>query len=264
MGKTLTIFLDVDGVLTPIPESGESRDWLARLEFFETSIRPYLKRIEIVVSSSWRHHVDYQDFRSAMSDDVAAVVVGQTGASQDRKLDEINAWLAEHGPKNWVAIDDDESEFDSDSPLIKVDPTTGYNRGSFSQIRDRLFRLNKPFDGMTMEDIGNAAVKAAKMLERNKNALKEDAILISYLTNLNQLVKERDALNLKVLARIREVAPELADLAISAFDDKVSAAEWFCEPISAKNLSTPLEYVVRGNYESVQALLRGIKWDVYF
>lgn len=141
MSVKLTIFLDIDGVLTPIRGEGQVRDWLACLDVFESAVRPFLSQIEIVLSSSWRHAIDLEDFRSALSPDVAAVVIGATGPAGHRKLDEIRAWLEVHGQRAWLAIDDDESEFESERQLIVIDPRVGFSQESAEELQDRLREL---------------------------------------------------------------------------------------------------------------------------
>ena len=262
MAKKLTIFLDIDGVLTPIPKDGKPREWLAKLEFFEASIRPFLERIEIVISSSWRHVIDLHDFRSGLSDDIAAVVIGQTGVNRNCKLDEIDAWLAKHGSRTWVAIDDDESEFAFDWQLIKTDPSMGFNLESARRLRERIFDVSRSRDDwMAAEAIGAAAFAAAQTLKRNKESLKNDETLRRYLDVLRGETHENGILRSKVFTRIKESAPELSDLAISAFENRRGAAAWFCGPISATNPRTPLEYLISGDYELVEALILGIRQD---
>lgn len=258
MIRTLTIFLDIDGVLTPIPERDQNRERLSKLELFEVTVRPFLDTVEIVLASSRRNMVDVDDFRASVAGDVARTVIGQTGASRNRKIDEINEWLEKHGPRNWIAIDDDESEFDTDSPLINVNPTLGFDRESARLLKQQLFRTKLPLSDVPPEEIGKAAAFAATRRERNQNILANDNVLREYHGDLDGL-HDGEKLGDKVFERIGELVPDLAALAISAHETRRDAGIWFCEAISEKNPSTPLEYLIRGDYALVESFLRGIR-----
>src|SRR5579863_1120036 len=139
MSPQFYIFLDVDGVLHParwgVPgitvEQMRSMSPgqyeleaalrgframaegppLSHLSQFEEAIQPHLDKLQIVISSSWRHDVvTYNALLEAMSPPVRARVLGGTPKDRSRPL-AINQWLHEHAGPDFAAIvvDDDES-----------------------------------------------------------------------------------------------------------------------------------------------------------
>src|SRR5690606_25929530 len=90
-------------------------------------VRPWLDRIEIIVSSSWRFALDLADVQSAFSTDVARRIVSVTGRELNDRRMEIREWLDEHERESWLAIDDDARPFsDCRGNLIEIDRTTGF------------------------------------------------------------------------------------------------------------------------------------------
>lgn len=156
MSKTY-LFLDVDGVLHPyelqihgMPKGtpitlGRILDYgcdpvilgapLSRLPILVSIIRPYLDRLQIVISSSWRlYEAAYNDLLVAMSPDVRACVVGRTPEDPrgDRPV-EISTWLADHGEPGAqvIVLDDNLDEWWADLPdgaaFIGVDYSVGFS-----------------------------------------------------------------------------------------------------------------------------------------
>lgn len=157
------LFLDVDGVLhrfelqihgrpkgTPIT-LGRILDYgcdailtsppLSRLPLLEQVIRPYLDRLQIVVSSSWRLYPEsYDHLLTAMSPDVRDCVVGRTPSDigGGRPI-EISTWLADHGEpgSQVIAIDDNLTEWWADLPDGSVFIGTDFAVG-FSDLDGRV------------------------------------------------------------------------------------------------------------------------------
>ena len=112
----LVLFLDIDGVLIPLPTSGEQIDdpQPSREAIENLNLLIQITGTSVVVSSTWR--VD----RSVMELDALLKSWGfrfdvldkttQSGGDDDRAKD-IQTWLdAHHGVENFVIIDDDRQE----------------------------------------------------------------------------------------------------------------------------------------------------------
>src|SRR5690606_15184472 len=138
--RMVTIFLDFDGVLTPLPPRirGEF-DWFARLPVFEKAIRPWLDHVEIVVSSTWRLTVPLEKIKASFSPDVARRIKSVTGPDLGDRCDEIERWAKEHGCETWLAIDDHAAPFVNCSErLIAVDRTVGFSEADAAVLAEKL------------------------------------------------------------------------------------------------------------------------------
>jgi hypothetical protein len=111
-----TLFLDFDGVLHP-EFCHESKHFMHR-EAFEAVMR-VLSNVDLVISSTWRHHRSLEELKALFSEDIAERVIGATpfyarledipetlkGYEQEA---ECQAWLRANGriAQRWLALDD--------------------------------------------------------------------------------------------------------------------------------------------------------------
>lgn len=141
--RVITIFLDFDGVLTPLPPRVRGEfDWFARLPVFEKAIRPWLEQIEIVVSSTWRLTVPLEKIKASFSPDVAHRIISITGPDLGDRCKEIEKWAKEHGCETWLAIDDHAAPFvKCPERLIAVDRRVGFSEADAAALIEKLQTL---------------------------------------------------------------------------------------------------------------------------
>ena len=113
-------FLDFDGCLHRFfPLEGEDEASNALFAFvpqFEEAIRACKKecgKVEIVVSSSWRHKYSLEQMKQNFSSDIQEMMIGVTpkigaGASSGARQDEVELWLRQQGRTGepWIGVDD--------------------------------------------------------------------------------------------------------------------------------------------------------------
>lgn len=121
------LFLDFDGVLHP--GNGSDGRLLCRAKDLDIAISAF--EIRIVVSSSWRFHMDMDEILSLLPTDIARRVVGATGDPHIGKwprFNEIRTWMDRHAEfADWRALDDAQLEFPKPcKQLIACDPRTGF------------------------------------------------------------------------------------------------------------------------------------------
>jgi hypothetical protein len=123
----LLIFLDFDGVLRckEAPLHRFEKPLVAR---FEEAVRR-IPDAQIVITSSWREVLGLEDLRKLFSTDVAERIVGMIPFGNQGRYGEILAYLKESGSAGlrWVVVDDDPYGYPRDTPLILVDPATGFS-----------------------------------------------------------------------------------------------------------------------------------------
>ncbi len=74
----MILFLDIDGVLHPLPDPGQSgAEQFTRLDLLEEVLRQ-LPHVDVVISSSWRELHPLDDIRTYFSPDVQARIVDVT------------------------------------------------------------------------------------------------------------------------------------------------------------------------------------------
>jgi HAD domain in Swiss Army Knife RNA repair proteins len=128
-----TIFLDFDGVLHG--EGIDSQGVFEHLEVFCETVRPFIKNIQIVISSSWRESYKFDDIKGFFEDDIQESVVGATPVRIDGFADggrekEIVDYCTINSITDWIAIDDMERLFSSDCQnLILCDSQYGLGDG---------------------------------------------------------------------------------------------------------------------------------------
>ena len=83
----------------------------------------------MVISSSWRFHMEMEDLKKHFSSSVQNKIVGVTGDAYIgayARFHEIHAYVLQHGVKDWRALDDSYWEFPQGcGQLIRCNPNTG-------------------------------------------------------------------------------------------------------------------------------------------
>lgn len=112
----VVVFLDFDGVLHhffPMPDStDEDNQHFAFAPHFEHAVRACPRKVEIVISSTWRTLQPLDEIKQKFSPDIADKIVGVTpfmdlGNQRGSRQTEVEAWLQEHRPHSqWVGVDD--------------------------------------------------------------------------------------------------------------------------------------------------------------
>ena len=148
----MILFLDIDGVLHPLPDPGRSgEEQFTRLELLEEVLRQ-LPHVEVVISSSWRELHPLEDIRTYFSHDVQARIVDVTPlrvAASEVPADvrefvrhsECLAWLRRRRPAGtpWLAIDDVADLWAPDCEnLLLIDGSTGLTSDSAQVLLQRL------------------------------------------------------------------------------------------------------------------------------
>lgn len=135
------VFLDFDGVLHTT--DGQR---FARLAVLIDALEGM--RCEIVVSSSWRHHMEIVEIAAHLGA-LAPRVIGVTpsvsfrpqGSESPRFIRqvEVERWLDMHAPEEnvpFIVLDDDASSFEPGwAPLLLVDPANGLAQAEGRRIR---------------------------------------------------------------------------------------------------------------------------------
>lgn len=123
------IFLDYDGVLHPA-STPSSQQLFSCSHFIEKVIDE--KSCDIVISSSWRFHMDYEKLIANLPKKIKDCVIGSTGEpyiGQYSRYNEILDYLKASKLFNdvkWIALDDSLFEFPKNcEQLIVCNPNTG-------------------------------------------------------------------------------------------------------------------------------------------
>jgi hypothetical protein len=133
------LFLDFDGVLHPTTHGSvlfSNAHLLA-----EAFLR---HQCNIVISSSWRFHVDLEEIKLRLPDVIQPHIIGVTGNAyigQYSRYHEIVGYLYDRGKHfaEWKALDDSWIEFPYGCEnLIRCNPNTGITDQEVSQLLDWL------------------------------------------------------------------------------------------------------------------------------
>ncbi len=120
------LFLDFDGVLHP--NCCSSAECFSLLPALVETITPF--ELDIVISSSWRHHRSRKFLRQLFPVSLRKRIIGTTGEAflgSHARWNEICAYLRERPAPDWRALDDFDFEFPPDCPeLIHCEGGTGY------------------------------------------------------------------------------------------------------------------------------------------
>jgi hypothetical protein len=118
------LFLDFDGVLHPTTHGSAL---LSQLPLLESALEG--RDYSMVISSSWRFHMEMEDLEKHFSFSVQNKIVGVTGDAYIgayARFHEINAYAMQNGITNWRALDDSYWEFPQGcSQLIRCNPNSG-------------------------------------------------------------------------------------------------------------------------------------------
>ena len=118
------LFLDFDGVLHP---TSHGSVLFSQMNLLEDALGN--ESCQIVISSSWRFHMDFAKLKGHFSTGVRERILGVTGEpyiGAYARFHEINAYVLEQGVADWRALDDAYWEFPKDcSQLIRCNPNTG-------------------------------------------------------------------------------------------------------------------------------------------
>jgi len=122
--STKVLFLDFDGVLHPTTHGSAL---LSQLPLLESALEG--RDYSMVISSSWRFHMEMEDLEKHFSFSVQNKIVGVTGDAYIgayARFHEINAYAMQNGITNWRALDDSYWEFPQGcSQLIRCNPNSG-------------------------------------------------------------------------------------------------------------------------------------------
>lgn len=118
------LFLDFDGVLHP---TSHGSALFSQMNLLEKSLVD--DACQIVISSSWRFHMDLSRLRSQFSKNIQERILGVTGEpyiGPYARFHEINAYVQDQGIDDWRALDDAFWEFPKGcEQLIRCNPNTG-------------------------------------------------------------------------------------------------------------------------------------------
>lgn len=143
------LFLDIDGVLNCMcPAPLQDNDWIDLDEWrygFNPDLVARLRYViantdcKIVISSSWKHHVNYAPYRPDMNwRDVLAeklrrtrdeIIVGETPSDpKGQRGREIAEWLKTHEVETFCVVDDEVVDilpYIENANVVKTDMTIG-------------------------------------------------------------------------------------------------------------------------------------------
>ena len=135
------LFVDFDGVLHPTTHGS---NLLSQLPLLESAIESH--DCALVISSSWRFHLEIDDLKKHFSSSVRNKIVGVTGEAYIgayARFHEINAYVNLHGVSDWRALDDSYWEFPDKCPnLIRCNPNTGVTASELEKLSVWLSRTN--------------------------------------------------------------------------------------------------------------------------
>ena len=127
-----TLFLDFDGVLHP----SITTDFFVKSELLQTALEG--KKIQIVISSSWRFQYSLGEIRQFLGQEIGSRVIDTTGDAYIGKYaryEEIKKWVDSHQCIDWAILDDSRFEFPENlSNLILCDSRSGITE----KVVDRL------------------------------------------------------------------------------------------------------------------------------
>lgn len=153
----LILALDFDGVLHPRVTTAEPL--FCRVPLLECWLRTHAE-VRVVISSSWRESQSLDSMQERFSDDIRSRLVDVTPfahrllgpawartpaemqAARYARQYEIEAWCADTGYRDWIALDDDPRLFEPDCPrLCLVDHRHGLTPGVMDELTHMLERF---------------------------------------------------------------------------------------------------------------------------
>ena len=131
------LFLDFDGVLHP---TSHGSTLFSQMNLLEDALGN--EACQIVISSSWRFHMDFAKLKGYFSTGVRERILRVTGEpyiGAYARFHEINAYVLEQGIADWRALDDAYWEFPKDcSQLIRCNPNTGLTASEVNRLQSWL------------------------------------------------------------------------------------------------------------------------------
>lgn len=135
------LFLDFDGVLHP---TSHGTALFSQVDLLEQALEN--EACQIVISSSWRFHVEIEDIKKYFSRSIRDQILGVTGEAyigSYARFHEINYYAETHGIEDWRALDDAFWEFPKDcGNLIRCNPNTGITEIEIKYLRNWLGSIN--------------------------------------------------------------------------------------------------------------------------
>jgi hypothetical protein len=134
------LFLDFDGVLHP---TNHGSALFSQVDLLEKALEN--EACQIVISSSWRFHVEIEDIKKYFSKSIRDQILGVTGEAyigSYARFHEIHCYVETHGVEEWRALDDTYWEFPKDcGNLIRCNPNTGITEVEMKHLRSWLGSL---------------------------------------------------------------------------------------------------------------------------
>lgn len=119
--------MDFDGVGHPSFHKPSGR--FLQFKLLDECLRPFKKRTELVISSSWRFEYSPSELKSLLPKSMGELVVNVTGPAvigSHARWKEIQAYVSAYGIKDYKILDDSRFEFPTTCPeLILCDSRTG-------------------------------------------------------------------------------------------------------------------------------------------
>ncbi len=133
-----TIFLDFDGVLHPTTVDDDQM--FCRVPLLTRALCG--TDVEIVISSSWRHHHSYNELLEPFPEHLRKLVVGVTGepfVGKWSRYQELLNYCKVNRVRDWRALDDSFLEFPEDcKELILCNPNTGIDSKQLTALKNWL------------------------------------------------------------------------------------------------------------------------------
>lgn len=131
------LFLDFDGVLHP---TSHGSVLFSQMNLLEEAVGN--ESCQIVISSSWRFHMDLAKLRGQFSSNMRERILGVTGEpyiGSYARFHEINAYAQAQGIDDWRALDDSFWEFPKGcDQLIRCNPNTGMSSVEVNLVKSWL------------------------------------------------------------------------------------------------------------------------------
>ena len=131
------LFRDFDGVLHP---TSHGSALFSQMNLLEEAIGN--ESCQIVISSSWRFHMDLERLRGQFSKGLQERILGVTGEpyiGSYARFHEINTFVQAQGIDDWRALDDAFCEFPKGcDQLIRCNPNTGMSLVEVNLIKSWL------------------------------------------------------------------------------------------------------------------------------
>ena len=135
------LFLDFDGVLHP---TSHGSTLFSQMNLLEEALGD--GACQIVISSSWRFHMDLTRLRGQFPKSIQERILGVTGEpyiGSYARFHEINAYVQEQGVNDWRAFDDAFWEFPKGcEQLIRCNPNTGLTVSEVNRLQSWLKNCN--------------------------------------------------------------------------------------------------------------------------